>query len=64
VNKVPRPNPPRNIYYHQIGHQIHECPFVEDFQNLNPELARAKDHGDFEPKDLYHKWVKIPNRLK
>ncbi len=30
VNKVPRPSPPRNIYYHQIGHQIHECPFVEN----------------------------------
>jgi len=30
VNKVPRPSPPHNIYYHQIGHQIHECPFVEN----------------------------------
>ncbi len=73
VNKVPRPNPPRNIYYHQIGHRIHECPFVEDnvrqgfvehFQKLNPELAKAKDHGDFELEDMYHKRIRIPNRLK
>jgi len=31
---------------------------------LNPEPARAKDHGDFELEDLYHKKVRIPNRFK
>jgi hypothetical protein len=70
VNKVPKPNPPHYTYCHQIGHQINECPFIEDnvsrgfvehFQNLNLELA--KDHGDFEPKDLYHEKLRIPNRL-
>ncbi len=30
VNKVPRPNPPCCTYCHQIGHQINECPFIED----------------------------------
>jgi hypothetical protein len=33
--------------------------FAEHLQNLNPEPSRAKDHGDFEPKDLYHERVKI-----
>jgi hypothetical protein len=51
VNKVPRPNPPRCTYYHQIGHEINECPFIEDnmkqrniehLQNLNPKFARVK----------------------
>jgi hypothetical protein len=69
VNKVPRPYPPRCTYYHQIN----QCPFIKNnvrqgfakhFQNLNPKLARAKDHGDFEPKDLYHERVKIPNRFR
>jgi len=73
VNIVPRPNPPHCTYCHQIGYQINECSFIENnvrqgfvehFQNLNLELAKAKDHGDFEPKDLYHEKVKIPNRLK
>ncbi len=38
--------------------------FVEHFQNLNPKPTRTEDHGDFEPKDLYHERVKIPDRLK
>jgi hypothetical protein len=51
VNKVPRPNLPQCTYCHQIRHQINECPFiehnvtqrfVENFQNLNLELVRAK----------------------
>jgi len=70
VNKVPKPNPPHCTYCHQIGHQINECPFIEDnvkkrfvehFQNLNPKPA--KDHGDFEPKDLHHEKLRIPDRL-
>jgi hypothetical protein len=76
VNKVPRPNPPHCTYCHQIGHQINECPFIEDnvrqrfvehFQILNflnLESTRIKDHGDFEPEDLYHEKVKIPDRLR
>jgi hypothetical protein len=58
-------------YYHQIGHQINECPFIKDnarqgfvehFQNLN--LEPAKDHGEFKPEDLYHERVKISNRFR
>jgi hypothetical protein len=73
VNKYPRLNPPCCTYYHQIGHQINDCPFIknnarqvfaEHFQNLNLELARIEDHGDFEPKDLYHEKAKISNRFK
>jgi len=73
VNKVPRPNSPRCTYYHQIGHQINECPFIEDnvkqgfvehFQNLNLEPARIENHGHIEPKDLYHERVRILNRLR
>jgi hypothetical protein len=30
---------------------------------LNPEPARAKDHGDFELEDLYHERIKIPDKL-
>jgi hypothetical protein len=30
VNKVPRPNPLRCTYYHKVGRQINECPFIED----------------------------------
>jgi hypothetical protein len=30
VNKVPRPNSPRCTNYHQIGHKINECPFIEN----------------------------------
>jgi hypothetical protein len=30
VNKVPKPNYLCCTYYHQIGHQINECPFIED----------------------------------
>jgi hypothetical protein len=30
VNKVPRPNSPCCTYCHQIGHQINECPFIEN----------------------------------
>ncbi len=50
VNKVPRPNFPHCTYYHQIGHKINECPFIEEnvrqgfaehFQNLNPKHARV-----------------------
>jgi hypothetical protein len=32
--------------------------FVEDFQDLNRELVKAKNHGHVEPKDLYHEKVK------
>ncbi len=38
--------------------------FVEHFQNLNKELARVEDHGDFELKDLYNEKVIIPYRPK
>jgi len=38
--------------------------FVEHFQNLNLKLAKIENNGDFEPKDLYHEKVKIPNRPK
>ncbi len=73
VNNIPRPNPPCCTYCHQIGHQINECPFIENnvkqgfaehFQNLNPKPSKGKDHGDFEPKGLYHERSKIPNRLR
>ncbi len=30
VNRVLRPNSPRCTYCHQIGHQINECPFIEE----------------------------------
>jgi hypothetical protein len=30
VNGVPRPNSPGCTYYPQIGHQINECPFIEN----------------------------------
>ncbi len=30
MNRVPRQNPPRCTYCHQIGHQINECPFSEN----------------------------------
>jgi hypothetical protein len=30
VNKVLKPNYPCCTYCHQIGHQINECPFIED----------------------------------
>jgi hypothetical protein len=72
VDKVPRPNSPSCTYCHQIGHQINECPLIEDnmkqgfvehFQNLNLKLARIRNHGHIEPKDLYHKKVKIPNKF-
>ncbi len=58
VNKVPRPNSPCCTYCNQIGHHINECPFIEHnerqrftehFQNLNPKLARVKNHGHVEP---------------
>ncbi len=73
VNKIPRPNLPHYTYYYQIRHQINECPFIENnvrqrfakhFQNLNLELARVKDHGDFQLDDFYHEKVKIQDRLK
>jgi hypothetical protein len=38
--------------------------FVENFQNLNLELARVRNHGHIEPKDLNHERPRIPNRLK
>jgi hypothetical protein len=38
--------------------------FVEHFQNLNLELARVEDHGDFELEDLYHERVRILYRFK
>jgi hypothetical protein len=68
VNKIPRPNSPRCTYRHQIGHQINECPFIEDnvkqgfvkhFQNMNPKLARVRNHGHIELEDLYHERVKF-----
>jgi hypothetical protein len=31
---------------------------------LNLELTRTKDHGDFEPEDLYHEKVIILDKLK
>jgi hypothetical protein len=73
VNRVPKPNLPCCTYCHQIGHQINECPFIENnvkqgfdehFSNLNPKHARIEDHGDFELKDLYHERVRILDRLK
>jgi hypothetical protein len=73
VNRVPRPNSPRCTYCHQIGHQINECPFIENnvkqrfaehFQNLNPKPVRVKNHGHVEPEDLYHEKVKISDRFK
>jgi len=73
VNKVIGPNSPRCTYCHAIGHEINECPFIEDnvrqgfaehFQNLNLELARAKNHGYIELEDLYHDKVKIPNGFR
>jgi hypothetical protein len=73
VNKVPRPIPPHYTYYRRIGHQINECPFIENnvrqgfakhFQNLNPKLARVGNHGHIEPEDLYHERVRIPNRFR
>ncbi len=30
VNKIPILNLPRCTYCHQIGHQINECPFIEN----------------------------------
>jgi hypothetical protein len=30
VNKIRIPNFPCCTYYHQIGHQINECPFIEE----------------------------------
>ncbi len=45
MNKIMGPNFPHCTYCHEIGHQINECPFIEDnvkkgfvehFQNLNP----------------------------
>ncbi len=73
VNRVPRPNFPCYIYCHQIGHEINECPFIEDnakqgfvghFLNLNPKLTKVGNHGHTEPEDLYHERVKILDRLK
>jgi sulfatase maturation enzyme AslB (radical SAM superfamily) len=60
VNKVPRPNSPRCTYCHQIGHQITECPFIEDnvrqgfiehFHNLNLKPIRVGIHGHTELED-------------
>jgi len=73
VNKVPRPNFPHCTYYHQIGHQINECPFIENnvkqgfaqhFQILNLEPTRVGNHGHVELEDLYHDRVLIPKKLK
>jgi hypothetical protein len=38
--------------------------FVEHFQDLNPKLAKARNHGLIELEDLYHERVKIPDRLR
>jgi hypothetical protein len=73
VNKVPRPNSPCCTYCHQIGHQINECPFIEDnvrkgfaehFQNLNLKPTRIWNHGHIKPKNLYHEKVKFLDRFK
>jgi hypothetical protein len=72
VNRVPRPNPQRCTYYHQIGHKSNECPFIENsarqrfvehFQNQNPKPTRVENHGYSEPKELYHERVKILDTL-
>jgi hypothetical protein len=61
------------MYCHQIGHQINECPFIENnvrqriakhFLNLNPKLVKTNNHGYIELEDLYHDRVKIRNRFK
>jgi hypothetical protein len=68
VNIVPRPNSPCCTYYHQIRHQINECPFIENnvrqgfvehFHNPNPKLVKVNNHGYIELEDLYHDRVKI-----
>ncbi len=50
MNRIPRPNLQQCTYCHQIGHQINECPFIENnvkqgfvehFQNLNLTPIRA-----------------------
>ncbi len=73
MNKVPRLNFPCCTYCHQIGHQINECPFIENnvkqrfvehFQNLNPKPTRVRKHGHIELEDLYHERVKISNKFK
>jgi len=38
--------------------------FVEHFQISNPKPIGTEDHGNFQPKDLYHERVKILNRCK
>jgi hypothetical protein len=38
--------------------------FAKNFQNLSPKPAKAKDHGDFEQKVIYHERVKILDELK
>ncbi len=72
-NKVPRPNSPRCTYYHQIEHQINECPFIENnvrqgfiekFQNLNPKPTKVGNHGPIELENLYHERVKILDRFR
>jgi hypothetical protein len=37
---------------------------VEHFQIPNPKPIGTKDHGNFEPTDLYHERVKILDRLR
>ncbi len=37
---------------------------AEHLYNLNPKFVRVEDHGNFEPKDLYHERVKILNKFK
>jgi hypothetical protein len=73
VNKVPRPNSPCCAYYHQIGHHINECSFIEvsvrqgfvkHFQNLDLKPTRLGNHGQIEVEDMYHERVKIINRFK
>jgi hypothetical protein len=73
VNRVPRLNPQQCMYCHQIGHQINECPFIEDnvkqgfvehFQNLNPTPVIAKNHEYSEPKELHCERVTILDRLR
>ncbi len=72
MNKVPRPKFPCCTYCHQIGHQINECPFIENnvkqgfakhFQNLNPKPARVGNHGHIKLEDLYHEKVKILKKI-
>jgi hypothetical protein len=38
--------------------------FVEHFKNLKPKPTRVGNHVHIKVEDLYHKKVRIPNRLR